>query len=44
MKFYAVNSGKVEIINRVLEDLLAFLKDEPTGKYLELLEEKTLPL
>jgi hypothetical protein len=38
-----MSAGKVRIVNRVLEDLLAFLKNEPTGKYLELLDDKTLP-
>ena len=38
-----MSPGKVKIINRVLEDLLVFLKEEPTGKYLELLDDKTLP-
>lgn len=38
-----MSPGKVKIINRVLEDLLVFLKKEPTGKYLELLDDKTLP-
>jgi hypothetical protein len=38
-----MSAGKVKIINRVLEDLLVFLKQEPTGKYLELLDDKTLP-
>jgi uncharacterized membrane protein YheB (UPF0754 family) len=35
--------GKVKIINRVLSDLLTFLKDEPEGKYLEELDDDTLP-
>ena len=31
-----MNAGKVRIINRVLEDLLTILKDQPAGKYLEI--------
>ena len=38
-----MSSGKVKIINRVLSDLLNVLKDEPEGKYLEVLDEETLP-
>ena len=38
-----MSASKVKTINRVLEDLLAFLKKEPTGKYLEVLDDKTLP-
>jgi hypothetical protein len=33
-----LNVVKVKIINRVLADLLTFLKDEPSGKYLELVD------
>lgn len=38
-----MSSGKVKIVNRVLTDLLVILKDEPTGKYLEILNDETLP-
>lgn len=38
-----LSPGKVRIINRVLLDLLAFLKDQPQGKYLEELDDKSLP-
>jgi hypothetical protein len=38
-----MSAGKVKIINRVLEDLLIFLKDEPAGKYLDPLDDETLP-
>lgn len=38
-----MNSGKVKLINRVLEDLLKILKDEPAGKYLYELDEDALP-
>jgi predicted GTPase len=35
--------AKVKLINRVLTDLLGFLKSEPEGKYLEELDNETLP-
>lgn len=35
--------AKVRMLNRVLVDLLEFLKGEPTGKYLESLNEDLLP-
>ena len=38
-----MNTGKVKIINRVLEDLLIILRDEPAGKYLEALDDQLLP-
>jgi len=38
-----MSSGKVKIINRVLDDLLAFLHGEPEGKYLEKLDDAALP-
>ena len=38
-----MSPAKVKIINRVLDDLLIFLKDEPTGKYLDTLDDETLP-
>ncbi|MCH9050902.1 MAG: hypothetical protein IIA72_07460 [Proteobacteria bacterium] len=38
-----MSPGKVMIINRVLEDLLTFLSDEPSGKYLDVLDDQTLP-
>ena len=38
-----MSPGKVKIINRVLNDLLTFLKAEPTGKYLEALDDQALP-
>jgi hypothetical protein len=38
-----MSSGKVKIVNRVLKDLLAFLKDEPEGKYLDELDSDALP-
>lgn len=38
-----MSAGKVKIVNRVLTDLLAFLKNEPEGKYLEELDDDALP-
>jgi hypothetical protein len=38
-----MSAGKVKIINKVVEDLLTFLKEEPTGKYLDRLDDETLP-
>jgi len=38
-----MSAGKVRIVNRILEDLLVILKDEPAGKYLELLDDEALP-
>jgi hypothetical protein len=38
-----MSAGKVKIINRVLNDLLLILKGEPTGKYLEALDDEALP-
>jgi hypothetical protein len=38
-----MSAAKVKIINRVLKDLLSFLKDEPEGKYLEELDDQALP-
>lgn len=38
-----MNPGKVKIVNRVLKDLLTFLKDEPEGKYLDELDDEALP-
>lgn len=35
--------GKVKLINRVLNDLLIFLKDLPEGKYLDALDDEALP-
>ena len=39
----SMSPGKVKLVNRVLTDLLSFLKDEPEGKYLEELDDETLP-
>lgn len=38
-----MSAGKVKIVNRVLNDLLTILKAEPTGKYLESLDDEALP-
>jgi hypothetical protein len=38
-----LSAGKVAIINRVLGDLLTFLKQEPEGKYLDPLDDQALP-
>jgi hypothetical protein len=38
-----MSPGKVKIVNRVLKDLLTFLKDQPEGKYLEELDDDALP-
>ncbi|MCY4420285.1 MAG: hypothetical protein OXC42_03410 [Gammaproteobacteria bacterium] len=38
-----LNKNKVKILNRVLQDLHTFLKDEPEGKYLDLLDDEDLP-
>jgi hypothetical protein len=38
-----MSPAKVKLINRVLIDLLGFLKVEPEGKYLEELDTETLP-
>ena len=38
-----MSAGKVKIVNRVLNDLLNILTAEPTGKYLEILNDESLP-
>lgn len=38
-----MSASKVKIINRVLNDLLQILKPEPAGKYLEALDDESLP-
>lgn len=38
-----MSAGKVKIVNRVLNDLLTILQAEPTGKYLEALDDESLP-
>ena len=38
-----LNQTKVKMINRLLQDIQSFLKDEPDNKYLDLLEDESLP-
>lgn len=38
-----LSASKVRIVNNVLNDLLAILKEEPEGKYLEPLADESLP-
>lgn len=38
-----MSASKVKVVNRILEDLLVILKNEPAGKYLELLDDEALP-
>ena len=38
-----LNEFKVKQINRVLKDLIEFLKSEPTSGFMELLDGETLP-
>jgi len=38
-----LNPTKVKIINRLLADIKAILNDEPDSKYLDLLDDATLP-
>lgn len=38
-----MSSGKVSIINRVLEDLKLVLDKEPEGKFLDVLDDENLP-
>ncbi len=38
-----LNATKVKIINRLLNDIKIVLADEPDSKYLDLLDDETLP-
>ena len=38
-----LSGSKVKILNRILEDIGAVLKDEPEAKYLDLLDDEQLP-
>jgi len=38
-----VSEFKVKQVNRLLTDMKEFLKDEPEGKYLDLLDAESLP-
>ena len=40
----ALNKKKVEIVNRLLKNVLLILEDEPSQPYLDLLDEDDLPL
>jgi len=40
---WTLNQTKVKIINRLLDDIKTLLKDEPDSKYLDLLEDESLP-
>lgn len=39
----SISLSKVKMINRVLDDLLTILKDQPAGKYLDPLDSDALP-
>ena len=39
----SLSVNKVKILNRILADIRALLKDEPQGKYLDLLDDDQLP-
>ena len=38
-----LSESKVRFINRILNDIQAFMKDEPEGRYLDLLDDDALP-
>jgi hypothetical protein len=38
-----LSANKTKVINRLLIDIKDFLNDEPTNKYLDLLEDENLP-
>jgi hypothetical protein len=38
-----LSANKVKFINRILSDIRDFTKDEPEGRYLDLLDEDALP-
>lgn len=38
-----MSAGKVRLVNRVLQDLLIALADEPARKFLEVLDDDALP-
>ena len=38
-----LSMGKVSFINRILADIKSFMIDEPEAKYLDLLEDDSLP-
>lgn len=39
-----LGENKVKFINRILIDIQIFIKDEPEGRYLDLLDDEALPL
>lgn len=39
----AINTFKVKSVNRILEKIKIFLKDQPTVKFLDVLDTDTLP-
>lgn len=38
-----LSESKVKFINRILNDIQAFMSDEPEGRYLDLLDDEALP-
>lgn len=38
-----LSESKVKFINRILNDIQAFMKEEPEGRYLDLLDDEVLP-
>lgn len=38
-----LSASKVKFINRILKDIQVFMKDEPEGRYLDLLDDESLP-
>ena len=38
-----LSESKVKFINRILTDIQAFMSDEPENRYLDLLDDETLP-
>lgn len=38
-----LNKRKVELVNRLLKDVLVILEDQPTRQYLDLLDEDDIP-
>jgi hypothetical protein len=38
-----LNTRKVEIVNRLLKDVMKIVEDEPTSAYLDLLDEDEMP-
>lgn len=38
-----LSQSKVKFVNRILNDIQGFMKDEPEGRYLDLLDDEVLP-